>query len=101
MSEVRSALDFEGIILSWGDIPTFCRATRTPDATVRAWISRDHIPSAHWRKIIEAARAGAIRGVSLDSLYGALQISLARSNEKAREEAAAAAAKSLQRNGTR
>jgi hypothetical protein len=89
-------LDFAGVPALWPTLRDFCNDIKSPDATVRAWRSRDRIPPEHWDGIIAAARKRGIPGVSIDSLMGALRIALAR--EAAEKARAARQSKSQDRN---
>jgi hypothetical protein len=71
-------LDFAGVINLWPTIGEFCAATGVPDATARAWRTRGNIPAEHWDTLVAAAGRSGIRGVSVDSLMGALRIAKAR-----------------------
>jgi hypothetical protein len=87
----RHPLDFPGVIGSWPSVRDFSAATGTPDATARAWRTRDWIPVEHWDAIITAAHRDQVPGISIDSLMGAVRIALARrAAVEARKRAASA-----------
>lgn len=90
MPRARAPLDFAGIIALFGPVVDFCRVTGVPEATARAWISRDVIPAKHWDQVINGASEVGLRGVSIDVLMAALRIAEARKLDKLRQQQAAA-----------
>jgi len=84
-------LDFAAIVGLWPSIAAFCRAVGVPDATARAWHRRGlgsgRIPVEYWDRLIAAAEADGIEGVSLDSLMAAVRIAMAREQAEVSREA--------------
>lgn len=64
-------MDFQAIIKKWPNAADLGRDLKVKHETVKQWRARNSIPGAHWRNLIEAARARGIQGVSYDTLSDA------------------------------
>ncbi|WP_422036560.1 carph-isopro domain-containing protein [Reyranella sp.] len=61
---------FADIIDAWESPAALADDLGEEVGTVRQWRNRNRLPDRVWKKIVEAARARGIEGVSLDVLAG-------------------------------
>lgn len=59
---------FSQIIDALGGYAKAADAIGVPAGTVSAWKTRDSIPPAYWHRLVNAATAQGISGVSLETL---------------------------------
>lgn len=74
---------FSQIIDALGGYAKAADAIGVPTGTVSAWKTRDSIPPAYWHRLVNAATAMNLAGVSLEALARMSEVKPTKSNEAA------------------